>query len=73
MQNTKFHSYIGTKVVKARPHPGANGVPGYEVLYEDGYRSWSPADVFVRCYRVITLQEKELIFVNPQDVSTSGS
>lgn len=24
---------------------------GYEVVYEDGYRSWSPADVFEAAYR----------------------
>jgi len=25
--------------------------PGYEVLYEDGYKSWSPKNVFEKAYR----------------------
>lgn len=33
---------------------------GYLVEYEDGYQSWSPAEVFERCYRKITDSEKEL-------------
>lgn len=60
MQNTTFQSYVGTKIIRAREHPGAHGRPGYEVIYEDGYKSWSPADTFERCYRLITTQEKEL-------------
>jgi predicted cobalt transporter CbtA len=39
----------------------ANVTPGYKVRYEDGYESWSPADVFDRSYRVITEKEKALI------------
>jgi len=67
-------SYIGTKVVCARPmsedkfnamKKGVwttdSGRPGYLVIYEDGYRSWSPKDVFERCYRLITEAEKKLI------------
>jgi len=34
---------------------------GYKVQYEDGYVSWSPKEVFERCYREITQSEKELI------------
>lgn len=34
---------------------------GYKVIYEDGYISWSPKEVFERCYREITLNEKGLI------------
>lgn len=63
-------SYIGTKVVTARPMTkeqfsgseidGLNP-QGYEVTYEDGYVSWSPKEVFERCYREITSAEKGLI------------
>ena len=52
--------YIGTKVVQAEPQE-KDGRDGYRVLYEDGYVSWSPRDVFERCYRRVTDQEKALI------------
>lgn len=32
---------------------------GYLVQYADGYKSWSPKDVFERCYREITKEEKD--------------
>lgn len=34
---------------------------GYKIEYEDGYKSWSPKEVFERCYREITESEKYLI------------
>lgn len=34
---------------------------GYLVIYEDGYQSWSPKEVFERAYRKITPAEKKLI------------
>jgi len=34
---------------------------GYKVVYDDGYVSWSPRDVFERCYRLITDTEKALL------------
>lgn len=50
--------YIGTKLIKAYPEPAhhasgthAVGAPGYHVIYEDGYESWSPKDVFEAAYR----------------------
>lgn len=62
-------SYIGTKVVQAelqmkefKDLGGARNEPGYKVVYEDGYVSWSPKNVFERCYREISSAEKELIF-----------
>lgn len=33
---------------------------GYHVQYEDGYDSWSPKDVFERCYRKTTHSEKSM-------------
>ncbi len=72
-------SYIGTKVILARPMSEDEFLEtvkgktkeeirmretqgdGYEVTYEDGYVSWSPKDVFERCYREISGKEKQLI------------
>lgn len=42
--------YVGIKLVKATPLKKGDA-EGYEVLYEDGYRSWSPKDVFEKAYR----------------------
>ncbi len=52
--------------VRSLPHvvtvdAGGKGLPGYKVVYEDGYVSWSPKDVFERCYRRITDAEQVLI------------
>ena len=58
--------YIGTKEVSATPawlidvtvYPKDDAVPrlmnrkdGYKVVYEDGYESWSPKDVFEKIYK----------------------
>lgn len=58
--------YIGTKQVSATPawridgkvYPKDGAVPrvmnredGYKVVYEDGYESWSPKDVFEKAYK----------------------
>lgn len=48
---TPMTTYIGTKIIQATPMVGANGEYGYQVVYEDGYTSWSPKDVFDRAYR----------------------
>lgn len=41
--------YIGVKIITAWPEEKA-GASGYAVKYEDGYISWSPADIFERTY-----------------------
>lgn len=58
--------YIGTKIVQAEPafrldgkiYPKTSPYPkslrledGYKVVYQDGYVSWSPKDVFEEAYR----------------------
>lgn len=58
--------YIGTKQVSATPawriggkvYPKNGVVPrvmnredGYKVVYEDGYESWSPKEVFEKAYK----------------------
>ncbi len=68
--------YIGTKIIAAEPmtemeflsekHNSPNIImdhpdrPGYHVRYEDGYVSWSPKEVFERCYREVSLSEATL-------------
>lgn len=46
--------YIGTKIVEAEPaqRGGVDGIEdGYKVVYEGGYESWSPKEVFEAAYR----------------------
>lgn len=43
--------YIGTKVISAEPKINPKGLDGYKVVYEDGYESWSPKDVFEKAYK----------------------
>lgn len=67
--------YVGSKIILAEPMDeclflssikgqdvsNRETRPGYKVQYEDGYISWSPSDVFERCYRPITDQEIDMI------------
>lgn len=60
-------TYIGCKVIEAEPQfefpdrtlPNGEdplherGRPGYAVVYEGGYRSWSPKDVFEAAYHEV--------------------
>lgn len=71
----KRQSYIGCKIIQAEPmsyeswarsqskwQDGQETMgDGYMVIYDDGYRSWSPKTVFDRCYRPISDKEKSLI------------
>lgn len=63
--NTPMQKYIGTKVIFADPmdectflrtvkgHDTSNRetMPGYKVVYPDGYVSWSPQNAFDEAYR----------------------
>jgi len=42
--------YYGTKRIKAEPQE-KDGNSGYQVIYEDGYKSWSPRATFEEAYR----------------------
>lgn len=42
--------YIGTKIITGYALE-KDGKPGYGVIYQDGYQSWSPKDVFEEAYR----------------------
>lgn len=49
-----MNRYIGTKIIHAEPATGfkdGQECEGYNVVYADGYRSWSPKDVFEDAYR----------------------
>ena len=69
-------NYIGCKIIKAIPMSECafinkiknEDVPknqedrlGYLVEYPDGYKSWSPKDVFENAYRLISGNEMDLI------------
>lgn len=41
--------------------PGEASREGYKVIYEDGYKSWSPKDVFERSYRILSANEIQMI------------
>lgn len=47
--------YYGTKLIEAEPqiHP-ENGEHGYTVIYEEGYKSWSPKGTFEKAYQPLT-------------------
>ena len=66
MDKCNLKKYIDTKEVSATPawqidgtiYPKDGVVPrsmnrkdGYKVVYEDGYESWSPKDVFEKAYK----------------------
>lgn len=62
-----MNHYIGVKIIQAEPairkggkvYAEGEAIPrsmepveqGYKVIYEDGYTSWSPEDVFEKAYR----------------------
>lgn len=68
-------SYVGSKIISAEPMtrhtflletnkevPDEPDQSGYMVIYPpDGYKSWSPAEVFENAYREVTEGEKKMI------------
>lgn len=77
MKKKTLTSYIGCKIIKAEPMSSCEfnskikgvpnienceNAPGYLVVYPDGYKSWSPKNVFEEAYRKISVQEEKLIF-----------
>ena len=76
--------YIGTKLVQATPAIRKGGkvylptdaIPrtmeqveeGYKVVYEDGYESWSPKDVFEKAYKVAETF-KDRLLIERQDLA----
>lgn len=72
----KMPVYIGTKIVQAIPMTQEDFLKrqgkwqvnqetyggGYFVKYDDGYESWSPKDVFERCYRTLSPSEISMVY-----------
>lgn len=48
-------------VYSRQPLPMSDDSPGYLVIYPDGYKSWSPKEVFETAYREITKDETNMI------------
>ena len=51
-----MRQYIGTKMIMAEPAM-KDGKEGYKVVYQDGYESWSPKDVFEQAYLPLSINE----------------
>ena len=67
---SEYEVYIGTKIIRAREcsynefHTDSQIVvdrDGFEVIYGDGYVSWSPEEAFNAAYRRISDNEIRLI------------
>lgn len=69
--------FIGVKMIEAIPMPAYQAMnmgykvntddgdaKGYEVTYPDGYKSWTPADVFERSYYQIQDSNGEMLYRN---------
>lgn len=57
MPEDQKKTYIGVKRIEAFPED-RDGQPGYAVIYPDGYKSWSPKDVFESAYFPIDRPDK---------------
>lgn len=51
-----MQTYIGVKMIEAVPGI-KNGEEGYNVIYPDGYASWSPKDAFEAAYMPINTKD----------------
>ena len=75
--------YLGVKIVEAEPmdeftfkrskdvEPLDNDLnrEGYKVVYEDGYVSWSPKEIFEEVYREIQVSERPGLYNVAQDTN----
>lgn len=68
MRFNMHKKYIGIKVVEAYPAE-KDGKQGYKVIYEDGYESWSPKEVFEKSYREV---EGNDLLMTSLDMMTVG-
>jgi len=60
-------TYIGTKIIRAEPKE-SGAQKGYRVVYEDGYESWSPKDVFEAAY----VEMRDVSSLEPHQVRVVG-
>lgn len=72
----EYGVYVGAKILQAKPmsklevmrlrgelkgdEPMELDQPGYQVIYPDGYVSWSPKATFESAYRLVTEEERAL-------------
>lgn len=72
--------YIGTKEIQAQPMTAEEAIEkgykvnnhtgdGYEVEYQDGYKSWSPKDVFEKAYK-LTETPKDRVVIEQQELES---
>ena len=57
---SNYKSYIGAKIIKAKPI-SKGGEEGYEVIYPDGYVSWSPKETFEQAYSELPEEHIEFL------------
>ena len=82
---SKQKLYIGCKIIKAEKMDECSFLakhknedvsnretrPGYLVIYPDGYKSWSPQEVFETAYREVMRGEVELFRETDCEVTQS--
>jgi hypothetical protein len=61
MDELECAAMLGRDVNAISISPEGEARPGYLVIYEDGYKSWSPKETFENAYREMTPGEKALI------------
>jgi hypothetical protein len=59
MTRWEFEMFKNPNIIAFAPE-APRDEPGYRVRYEDGYVSWSPKEVFERCYREMTISEQAI-------------
>ena len=55
-----YKPYIGAKIIKAKPMLSGEK-EGYEVIYPDGYVSWSPKETFEQAYSELPKEHVEFL------------
>lgn len=50
-----MQKYLGVKLIEAEPF-NKDGVAGYNVIYPDGYASWSPKEAFENAYLALEVE-----------------
>ena len=61
MNELEAMQYLGRQDDICKVESSGQTRDGYLVVYEDGYQSWSPKEVFERCYRPLTSNEARMI------------
>ncbi len=59
-ETNAYKAYLGAKIILAKPAT-KDDLVGYEVVYPDGYVSWSPKGVFEEAYREVNHGEDHIV------------